>query len=143
MYRTWAWYGDPSKSLEVRPRQPESRHVSTAHPLDVAMRRSMGRCPRKKRGLQARLDFLTPDERQAIRTQIYERDPPFCVWCHASLTEGKPGRPFTLDHIIPRIEGGPFKPDNLVLACHMCNFKRGRKSILEYMVYRAGLPRRQ
>jgi len=105
--------------------------------------RRMGRCPRKKRTLQARRDFLTSDERHKIRTQIYERDPPFCVWCHAPLTREKPGRLFTLEHIIPRVEGGLFKPDNLVLACHMCNFKRGRKSILEYLLYRAALPPRQ
>src|SRR5574337_866721 len=41
-----------------------------------------------------------------------------CVYCGGHAT--------TLDHIIPRVQGGDiFDPDNLVPACNRCNASKG------------------
>ncbi len=75
--------------------------------------------------------------------QVYDRDLPLCVWCQAPLSSAKPGKRPSLDHVVTRRDGGLFKAENLVLACRLCNFKRGDMSVLQYMTYRAGLPKRE
>jgi hypothetical protein len=48
-----------------------------------------------------------------IRLLISARDHGLCRYC------GAPGN--SLDHVIPYSRGGPDTPDNLVLACMVCN----------------------
>jgi 5-methylcytosine-specific restriction endonuclease McrA len=65
---------------------------------------------------------------------IFARDGGRCAYC------GVPVRPrakglhrapdlATLDHLIPRAEGGRTTPENLALACHACNNARGTMSV--------------
>lgn len=56
---------------------------------------------------------------KALRERIEERDRHRCSYC---LTpEAITGAPMELDHIIPESLGGPTEPENLCLACGVCN----------------------
>lgn len=59
------------------------------------------------------------------------RDGEFCHWCKAPLDirlvgvrHTSPPRA-TLDHVIPKSQGGPNNLGNLVLSCEPCNAARG------------------
>jgi 5-methylcytosine-specific restriction endonuclease McrA len=54
--------------------------------------------------------------RQEKRHAIYVRDGFTCKHC------GEPGK--TLDHVVPRSEGGSNEASNLVTACGKCNYGR-------------------
>ena len=43
------------------------------------------------------------------------------MWCGVVL---QPGRA-SLDHVIPKLKGGPAWPENEVAACRPCNRRRG------------------
>lgn len=45
-----------------------------------------------------------------------------------------------VDHLIPRIRGGPDEPDNLIIACKSCNSSKGGKDMLEWMLGRGLFP---
>lgn len=53
-----------------------------------------------------------------------------CFWC---------GRPFdelvapTVDHVVPRLKGGPSWTENEVAACGRCNAERGHTSPVEWL----------
>jgi 5-methylcytosine-specific restriction endonuclease McrA len=55
------------------------------------------------------------------RVEIFNRDHYTCQYC------GKQSHMLTLDHVIPRHQGGPHTWENLVSACGYCNrHKAGR-----------------
>lgn len=41
-----------------------------------------------------------------------------------------------LDHIFPKRFGGKDNADNLILACKACNSSKGKKDLMEWMIYR-------
>ena len=45
-----------------------------------------------------------------------------------------------VDHLIPRMRGGPNAPDNLVWACRSCNSSKGSKDLLEWMAAKNRFP---
>lgn len=51
---------------------------------------------------------------------------PKCEYC------GKEDPPYTQDHIIPLVRGGPDIPSNIVLACKSCNSSKGSHDIFEW-----------
>jgi hypothetical protein len=53
---------------------------------------------------------------QQLRLRILARDRHVCHYC------GGPAR--TVDHVVPKIEGGTDDPGNLVAACSSCNSRR-------------------
>lgn len=55
------------------------------------------------------------------RTNILARDGFQCQYCAKSLTS----REATLDHVIPRSQGGKTTWDNVVCCCAHCNRKKG------------------
>lgn len=73
--------------------------------------------------------------RQDLRLAIYLRDGAACVWCGASIEDGAQ---LTLDHLTPRESGGGNEPSNLVTACHLCNSRRGKRSVEEFAEAVAG-----
>lgn len=91
-------------------------------------------CPRKRRkdSLKAKTDFLFASERKTIREEVLARDPPICVWCFKAIVR----RP-SMEHIEPRVIGGPYLAENFALAHRQCNYRRGDMSILRYMLQRA------
>ena len=62
---------------------------------------------------------------------ILERDGEHCVWCRRPLTAGD--RFASLEHVVPRLKGGPAWLDNEVVACRSCNRKRGHRSPTAYL----------
>jgi hypothetical protein len=53
--------------------------------------------------------------------RLLDRDGPCCHWCGAWFSVELPP---TLEHLIPRHNGGLATDDNLVLACGPCNNAR-------------------
>lgn len=85
----------------------------------------------------AKTDFLYWSERDAIRKEVFARDPPLCVWCSVELGDYRHDNYYQVDHITPRCEGGPYMPENLALSCKSCNQERGNLSVFGFMVSRA------
>lgn len=52
------------------------------------------------------------------RHNIFKRDGNRCVYCNSKEN-------LTIDHVIPRSQGGRDSWDNLVTACQKCNSKKG------------------
>lgn len=59
--------------------------------------------------------------RRKLKSCIFIRDKNRCFYCNKELTY----KQSTLDHIIPRSQGGFAEYNNLVLACFRCNNDRG------------------
>lgn len=56
-------------------------------------------------------------------THALERDGERCVWCARPLPVGH--RDASLEHVVPKLKGGPAWPENEVAACKPCNRRRG------------------
>ena len=76
--------------------------------------------------------------RPAKRLAIYLRDGLACVWCSATVEHAK----LTLDHCTPYSKGGSHKATNLVTCCHLCNSRRGKKSLRQYAAIITARPER-
>ncbi|MCA9949914.1 MAG: HNH endonuclease [Anaerolineales bacterium] len=59
------------------------------------------------------------------KREILRRDDFTCQYC------GRKGRHLTLDHVVPRHQGGPHTWQNLVAACMYCNRRKGGKQLSE------------
>ncbi len=57
------------------------------------------------------------------RRAIFARDGGKCAYCSAPAT--------SLDHVIPRSRGGTHAWENIVSACHKCNFQKADKTLKE------------
>ena len=68
-----------------------------------------------------------PLYRTTLRAFVIHRDNSTCRYC------GKKAKPVELDHVIPRSNGGPNTPWNLVVACHKCNQRKNNKSLAEFL----------
>lgn len=69
----------------------------------------------------ARIGRRTPP---LCRSNILARDNFQCQYCAQSLTS----REATLDHVIPRSQGGITSWDNIVCCCSACNRKKGGRT---------------
>lgn len=54
------------------------------------------------------------------RTNLYARDKGTCQYCGVKVSR----KSFTLDHVVPRAQGGKTKWQNLVVACSTCNQRK-------------------
>jgi hypothetical protein len=72
--------------------------------------------------------------RPSTRLALYLRAGFRCAWCGSDLTGAKPAQ-VTLDHLIPREDGGSHDPGNLVMACLSCNSARGARDVRESALY--------
>lgn len=78
------------------------------------------------RMLREQLRLQAAAGRKALRLQLLAADPR-CHWCRVTLTR----RTATLDHLHPVAKGGTDWPENLVLACSVCNTARGSTGIVD------------
>ena len=71
--------------------------------------------------------------------RILERDGAECVWCRRRLAAGD--RHASLEHVVPRLKGGPAWAENEVAACRSCNRRRGHASPTDWLTdcHRRGL----
>lgn len=65
--------------------------------------------------------LMTKAEKQRIRNEVLERDGYVCQYCGTQLNE----KTATVDHVIPKSQGGSSYADNLVCACQECNLEKG------------------
>jgi hypothetical protein len=63
--------------------------------------------------------------------RILERDGGECVWCRRPLTAND--RNLSLEHLIPRLKGGPAWLENELAACRPCNRARGHMTPVAWM----------
>lgn len=70
----------------------------------------------------------------AIRQFVFQRDGNECLCCGDKDS-------LTMDHIIPKSQGGLFTPENLQTLCKECNFKKGVYTI-DYRLFPSKQPRR-
>ncbi len=49
-------------------------------------------------------------------------------------------RQLCVDHLIPKIRGGPDAADNLIWACRRCNSSKGGRDMLEWMESKGRFP---
>ena len=63
---------------------------------------------------------------ESIRQQVRQRAAHLCEYCHAS--EQWQYVLFTVDHVVPLVQGGEDSLDNLALACFHCNRRKAAKT---------------
>ena len=73
---------------------------------------------------------------QLSRQNILRRDHQTCQYC------GKQDGPMTVDHVIPRSQGGSDTWGNLVCACAVCNNKKGDRTPQEAEMELLKLPKK-
>lgn len=67
---------------------------------------------------------------QNLRRRLAQADNRHCAYCHTK--EANTGQPMTVDHILPRAQGGQTVFANLCFACRLCNeFKGSQTSVLD------------
>jgi HNH endonuclease len=59
------------------------------------------------------------------------RDGEECVWCRRPLVPGH--RDLSVEHVVPRVKGGPAWLENEVAACRACNRARGHTAPLLWL----------
>jgi 5-methylcytosine-specific restriction endonuclease McrA len=69
---------------------------------------------------------------QVVRLAIYMRDEFKCVYCRRSLIHTACPFDLTLDHLVPRAQGGDHSVKNLATACRSCNSRKGARSWREW-----------
>jgi len=73
-----------------------------------------------------RLDFLVKrprlNRRKLTRVEVFNRDHYTCQYC------GKVTRQLTLDHVVPRYQGGQHTWENVVSACVSCNRRKAGRT---------------
>lgn len=70
---------------------------------------------------------LASKRKRPMMTKLALRDGDRCYWCGIGLvlTTSQSSDSVTLDHVVPRRQGGASVEGNLVLACYRCNHLRG------------------
>jgi hypothetical protein len=86
------------------------------------------------KGFRAALAFKVA-QKIYIRNRLAEAQNWRCCWC-ARLTVPEPNRrdSATIEHVVPRSDGGTDHPDNLAMSCLSCNNNRGTKPADLYLV---------
>jgi 5-methylcytosine-specific restriction endonuclease McrA len=54
-----------------------------------------------------------------------------CVWCARQIGTNLVAS--TMEHVVPRIKGGPSWPENIVAACSRCNRERGHRTPADWL----------
>ncbi|MFZ5351292.1 MAG: HNH endonuclease [Bacillota bacterium] len=66
--------------------------------------------------------------KKILKMHIFERDHGKCRFCQKELKPDK----CTLDHYLPKSDGGPESSCNLVLSCKKCNRLKGGRTPEDY-----------
>ena len=70
------------------------------------------------------------------RKNVWLRDQGRCQYCGDKV----PMSDFTFDHVYPQSKGGMTRWDNIVVACHGCNQRKGHKTLREVKMKLRSLP---
>ncbi len=63
---------------------------------------------------------MRPEVKRRRKQRLLEKYGPYCYWCGKRF----PPEELTIEHLIPKSEGGPNRLENLRLACYPCNYGR-------------------
>lgn len=89
------------------------------------MQEALARAHQRIADLEAALEVEQRKQRKAIpagvRRAVIDRDGSACRYCSTAVE----GQGIVLDHYIPHDRGGGDGYDNLVVACHPCNIRKG------------------
>jgi 5-methylcytosine-specific restriction endonuclease McrA len=66
---------------------------------------------------------MTPRQKASRRVRLWEQEGPYCQICGKRFSSLRDGD-LTLDHIVPKFQGGGNNIENLRLACFKCNYGR-------------------
>jgi len=69
-------------------------------------------------------DRLPRQDVKLNRRNLYARDSSRCQYCGRKFST----RELTLDHVVPRVQGGQHTWENLVCACVRCNSRKGGRT---------------
>jgi hypothetical protein len=72
--------------------------------------------------------FIDKKQYSDYRKRLWNRDPN-CTYCGKRIAHGST----TLDHIVPKSQGGLDTPSNLLLACERCNQAKDARSLVEWI----------
>lgn len=100
-------------------------HEAERDAADIARRARDANRQARRRSLMP-----DPDEWQALRGQVFERDGYVCTYCGDATEEPH------CDHVRPLSKGGPNTIDNLTTACPTCNSSKGARSLEEWLANR-------
>lgn len=101
---------EKAELVEATERQLRACNISFDIPLVIRLMRYI-RIPRR---------LKLPCSRRGVLARDHET----CQYCGT-----QPGRPnLTLDHVVPRSQGGTTTWDNVVTACRECNRKKGGRT---------------
>ena len=67
--------------------------------------------------------------RKDKRLAVYLRDGLACAFCGGTIEDGCV---LTLDHLVPRSQGGTHNEKNLVTCCRRCNSARGDRDLVAF-----------
>lgn len=88
-----------------------------------------------------RLAFYDRLPKQSVkfnRRNLYARDGNLCQYCGKKY----PTTELSLDHVIPRSQGGETTWDNVVCACLQCNIKKGGRTPAQAHLKLIALPKK-
>ena len=71
---------------------------------------------------------LSPHKRRSLRRHCAARDGELCFYCGSQ-------RRLSLDHVVPRAQGGRSVYWNIVLACNCCNQRKGSMPFAEFVAW--------
>lgn len=113
---------------EIGPTTINRRHASAIIREREKRIRAAIPTPTRERTLENWSEWLTPHARNGqawchMRQLIFERDGSVCL-CGATAD--------TIDHIIPRVDGGTNEPINLRPLCGPCNYRSGALYMATY-----------
>ncbi len=77
------------------------------------------------------MEILPGLPRRERLERILERDGSDCVWCRRPLWLGH--RDLSVEHVVPRLKGGPAWAENEVVACRSCNRARGHAAPVQWL----------
>jgi len=66
---------------------------------------------------------------KARKVFIKSRDKHTCQYCL------KKDVPLTLDHVVPKSQGGNNRRDNLITSCYGCNYGRQNQNFIEWCMH--------
>ena len=75
-------------------------------------------------------EFRTEQKIRAdLRNKLWKKGGPnFCFYCHGPVYRHSR----TLDHLIPKANGGTWEESNIVLACRPCNNAKADLTVFEF-----------
>lgn len=72
------------------------------------------------------------------RENVYARDRGRCQYCDCRCTRAE----FTIDHVVPRAQGGTTRWDNVVICCIPCNQRKADRTPAQAKMPLRSVPRR-